>query len=289
MKFWQALSNERTEYLIPLAKACEELGFEGVLLADHIAGHQNTESKYPYDWYEGGTDFVAQVEFPDPFSAICAMAAVTSRLRFNTQIFVAPLRHPVLLSKALATASVISNGRVTLGAGVGWLREEFELLGQDFKTRGRRFDEMIHIMRKLWQGEMVEHHGEFYDFGPLKILPTPISGAVPIMTGGLHPDVLKRAGTLCSGWVSPGSSFDDFPAIFEIIETHREAAGKKSEPFEYIVDTQSFEDIDKYRAYEDKGVAIVNHPVSYSLGPDPSLDELIGAIASFAKKVGISQ
>ena len=288
MKFWQALSSERTEFLVPLAKACEELGFEGVLVADHVAGHQHTESEYPYAWFEGGADFVAEVEFPDPFAAICAMAAATHKLRFSTQIYVATLRHPVLLAKTLGTASVISNGRVSLGAGVGWLKEEFDLLDQDFSTRGRRLDEMIEVMRKLWRGEMVEHHGEFYDFGPIKMLPAPASGDVPIMTGGFHPRVLKRAGTLCNGWISPGNTFEQFLDVFESIEAHREAAGRKSEPFEYLVDVQSIEAIENYRAYEEHGVAIVNHPASHHLPPNASLDQTIDAIAEFAEKVGIS-
>ena len=73
MKFWQALSYERTEDLIPLAQTCEDLGFEGVFLADHVAGHRDTESKYPYSYNDGEASFVAEVEFPEPFAAICAM------------------------------------------------------------------------------------------------------------------------------------------------------------------------------------------------------------------------
>ncbi|MBW2424500.1 MAG: TIGR03619 family F420-dependent LLM class oxidoreductase [Deltaproteobacteria bacterium] len=288
MRFWQALSYERTQDLVPLAETCEELGFEGVLLADHVVGHAKIESKYPYSYNEGEADFVAQTEFPDPFGAICAMAARTTRLRFNTQIYIAPLRHPILLAKALATASVMSGGRVALGAGVGWLREEFEALGVDFARRGNRLDEMIAVMRKLWSGETVEHHGEFFDFAPLKMLPAP-EEPVPIFCGGLHERVLERAGRLCDGWISPGSTPDEFVRIFETIEMVRESAGRSGRAFEYIVPAPEPGDLDRYRDFEGRGVSIVNHPLSYTLGAEASLAQRRDALAAYAETVGIGR
>ncbi|MCP4906832.1 MAG: TIGR03619 family F420-dependent LLM class oxidoreductase [bacterium] len=286
MRFWQALSYERTEDLVPLAQTCEELGFEGVFLADHVVGHRQTNSRYPYSYNEGEADFVAEVEFPEPFSAICAMAAVTRTLRFNTQIYVAPLRHPILLAKALATASVISGGRTILGAGVGWLREEFEVLGEDFPTRGRRLDEMIEIMRKLWSGEMVEHRGEFFEFEALRMLPAPVA-PVPIMCGGLHPRVLERAGRLCDGWISPGIATSDFERIRDTIESARTGAGRSDSSFRYVVAAPNEGELDWYRALDDSRVTIVNHPLTFSLGPDASLDQRRDALASYAGGVGI--
>jgi len=284
VKFWQALSYERTEDLPQLAGICEELGFEGVLLADHVIGSEHPESVYPYSYNDGGADFVAHTEFPDPFSAISAMAVVTTRLRFNTQIFVAPLRHPVLLAKAIATASVFSGGRVALGAGVGWMREEFVTLGEEFAGRGRRLDEMIEVMRKLWTGEMVEHHGEFYDFGPSRMLPPPI-GRVPIMVGGLHPRVLARAGTLCDGWISPGNTPEELSTLMATIEEHREKAGRASEPFEYIVPATEPGELEAYASLGDSRIAIVNHPLGFSLGAEASLDERSAALEDYAKNV----
>jgi probable F420-dependent oxidoreductase len=288
LRFWQALSYERTQDLVPLAETCEELGFEGVLLADHVVGHAEIDSKYPYAYNDGEADFVAQTEFPDPFGAICGMAARTTRLRFNTQIYIAPLRHPILLAKALATASVMSGGRVALGAGVGWLREEFEALGVDFARRGRRLDEMIAVMRKLWSGEMVEHHGEFFDFAALRMLPAP-EEPVPILCGGLHERVLERAARLCDGWISPGSTADEFTRIFETIEAQRERAGRSGQAFEYIVPAPAPGDLDRFRDFEGRGVSIVNHPLSYMLGPEASLDQRRDALAGYAEAVGIGR
>lgn len=286
MKHWQALSYERTEDLVPLAIACEELGFEGVLVADHVVGHRETESRYPYAYNDGEADFVAEVEFPEPFSAICAMAARTTRLRFATQIYVAPLRHPILLAKALATASVLSGHRVALGAGVGWLREEFRALGQDFETRGRRLDEMIEVMRKLWRGEMVEHHGEFFDFDLLRMRPAPLA-PVPILLGGLHPKVLERAGRLGDGWISPGNSPAELVGIRAAIEAARSRAGRSGQPFEYIVPAANPGELDAYRSLNDPSIAIVNHPLTFTLGPEASLDERREALARHAREVGL--
>jgi len=288
MKFWQSLADERTENLVALARACEELGFEGVFLADHVVGHRQTASRYPYSYYEGESDFVAETEFPDPFSAICAMAAATSTLRLSTSVYVAPLRHPILLAKQLATASVISDGRVALGAGVGWLREEFVALDEDFGNRGGRLDEMIEVMRKLWSGELVEHHGEFYDFEMLKMLPAP-KGRVPILCGGLHRRVLERAGRLCDGWISPGISTAEFESIRDSIEAVRAAEGRANTPFEYVVAAPKPGDLEWYRSLGDTRIRIQNHPVTFTLGRDASLNERIDALAAYAEKVGVGE
>jgi len=288
MKFWQALSYERTEFLVPLAKTCEELGFEGVLLADHVVGHAEIESKYPYSYNDGESNFVAQTEFPETFAAICAMAAVTSRLRFNTQIYIAPLRHPIHLAKSLATASVLSQGRVVLGAGVGWLREEFTALGEDFDNRGRRLDEMIAVMRKLWSGDMVEHRGEFYAFDALRMLPAPVV-PVPIMVGGLHPRVLERAGALCDGWITPGNTPEEFDAIYATIERHRADHGRSEGPFEYIVAAPEPGQLEQYRDRESHQpcLAVVNHPLSFAVGPEATLSERQAELERYAAEVAI--
>ena len=286
MRYWQNLNDEQTENLVPLAQACEELGFEGVFLADHVVGHRKTTSQYPYSYYEGAADFVAQTEFPEPLSAICAMAAATSTLRFSTSIYIAPLRHPILLAKQLATASVLSNGRVSLGAGVGWLREEFVALGEDFGTRGGRLDEMIEVMRKLWSGEMVEHHGEFYDFDALKMLPAPRE-PVPILCGGLHRRVLERAGRLCDGWISPGNSTAEFESIRDSVDAVRASEGRADSPFEYIVSASIPGELEWYRSLGDARIGIQNHPVTFALGREASLYERIDALAAYAESAGV--
>src|SRR5262245_65011655 len=114
------------------------------------------------------------------------MAQVAKRLLFSTSVYLPCLRHPLHVAKSVATASVLSGGRVALGVGVGWVREEFEVLGEDFATRGARLDEGIEVMRKVWAGGLVEHHGRFYDFPPLAMEPRPVA-EVPVWIGGRRP------------------------------------------------------------------------------------------------------
>ena len=96
------------------------------------------------------------------------MAAVTERLRFFTNVYVLPMRNPFVVAKTVGTAAVLSGNRVSLGIGMGWCEEEFELLEQPFRRRGKRADEMLDLLRALWTGEMIEHHGEFYDVAPAR-------------------------------------------------------------------------------------------------------------------------
>jgi probable F420-dependent oxidoreductase len=246
-------------------------------------GHAAIDSKYPYS--EGGDpSFVAQTDFPEPYAAISAMAAVTTKIRFNTAIYIAPLRHPVALAKSVATASALSGGRVALGVGVGWLKEEFDALGEDFHTRGRRLDEMIEVMRKLWTGEYVEHHGRFFDFDELKMLPAPI-GRVPIYSGGHSVRALKRAGALCDGWLGTGNSAAELPGIMAKTRQYREEAGRGSEPFENNVAVLEPPDPGLYRDLEERGAtAFVNFPPGYGSG-GLSFDEKRAALEKYGNEI----
>ena len=121
-----------------------------------------------------------------------ALAARTSRIKFVNSVVILPLRDPATAAKAVATAAYLSDNRIVLGVGVGWMKEEFELTGQNFHDRGKRMDEMIEVMRLLWSGEMIEHHGRFFDFPPMQMSPAPTQ-RVPIVIGGQSDAALRRA------------------------------------------------------------------------------------------------
>src|SRR6185503_4496640 len=110
-------------------------------------------------------------------------AAVTTRLQFVTGVYILPLRHPLEVAKSVASIALLSGNRVGLGVGAGWMREEFDVLGREFKGRGKRLDEQIEVIRKVWRGGMVEHHGTHYDFPPLQMSPAP-TALPPILIGG---------------------------------------------------------------------------------------------------------
>lgn len=183
----------------PLAKAAEERGFSWATLSDHLLYPQTMTVPYPYT-EDGKPRFGDNDPFPDPWTAVTAMAQHTKTLRFYTNIFILPARNAFLAAKALATTSVFSGGRIALGVGMGWMPEEFSATGQPFKRRGKHADEMLEVMKKLWTGEWVEHHGEFYDFGPLKVLPKPAE-PIPIYVGGISEPAMRRAAKH-DGWIS---------------------------------------------------------------------------------------
>ena len=207
MKLWQVVSFSEPEQLLGIARAAEEAGFEGVLLSDHLFFPGRIESRYPYS-EDGKPAFDGTTPFPEPWTTIAAMAAVTARLRFATMVYILPLRHPLEVAKAVGTAALLSGGRVALGVGAGWIREEFDVLGVDFATRGARMDEMIEVMRKAWTGAMVEHHGRFFDFAPLQMSPPP-PAPPPIWVGGLSRAALRRAATRGDGWIGTGQTPED--------------------------------------------------------------------------------
>ena len=180
---------------------------------------------YPYT-KDGLPRWQAPAPWPDPWVAIGAMAAVTQRIRFLTGIYVLPMRNPFQVAKAVGTAAVLSGDRVTLGVGVGWMREEFALLEQPFEQRGARTDEMIEVMRKLWRGGMVEHHGRFYDFPRLQMSPAPRL-PIPILVGGVTDAALRRAGRIGDGWISDIHTTEELRGIVARIREHRREAGPR--------------------------------------------------------------
>jgi probable F420-dependent oxidoreductase len=266
VKFWQSLAFMEPDQLTEIAPVVEEVGFHGVLLSDHLFHPDTIEPAYPYS-PDGKAPFTPDTPFPEPWCTICAMAAVTRRLYFCTNIFILPLRNPLEVAKAVSTAAVLSDNRVVVGAGVGWAKEEFDPVAQDFHTRGRRFDEMVEVMRKLWQGGMVEHQGEYYAFDRLQMTPAP-SRPVPIYIGGHSGPALRRAARLGDGWIGAGYAPEEVSGFMGRLKELRKQAGRGHLPFEFVVPVSVPPDVDLFRRLEDEGVTSL---VSY-LYPRTPLD-----------------
>jgi len=281
MKFWQFLPFTEVDQLVGVAQIAEEVGFHGVLLGDHAFFPEKLASRYPYS-PDGRPGFGAGTAWPDPWVAIAAMAAFTARLRFGTGVYILPLRNPFEVAKSVATAAVLSGNRVVLGAGAGWMREEYERFGVDFATRGARYDEMIQVLRSLWRGGMVEHHGEFFDFDRLEVEPAP-GEPIPIYAGGNSRPALRRAARLGDGWISAGSAPAEIPEVMEALRVLRREAGRERLPFETIVSVAAAPDADLYRRIEDEGVTAVLHwPFPYWLGPSSSLEQKRAGLEKYA-------
>ncbi|RMF22224.1 MAG: LLM class F420-dependent oxidoreductase [Deltaproteobacteria bacterium] len=285
MKFAAAFAFTDVSHLPELARTAEACGWDYVGISDHVVHPANIESRYPYT-DDGRPRWPPFTPWPDPWVAIAAMAAVTERIRFVTNIFVLPMRNPFLVAKAVATASALSGGRVDLGIGVGWMREEFELLGQPFRRRGRRTEEMIEVLRKLWTGEMVEHHGEFYEFELLEMTPAPVA-PVPLYGGGVSDAALRRAARICDGWISDLDSVDGLAASIETLRRYRSECGRGGEPLSVFASATDAFDVDGYRRLEAVGVThLLTMPWAlYGHSPGCTLAEKKESLERFASDV----
>ncbi len=203
--------------MLDLVPAIERLGFDGITLPDHLFLHHAVDGRYPHT-PDGKPPFSVDTPWPDPLTLIGALSMVTSSLRFMTGVLILPLRNPVVFAKAAATAARLSNGRVVLGVGVGWMREEFDVLGVDFATRGARTNEMIDLLRTLWQPGPVEYEGRFFSIPPLVMEPVP--PPIPIVIGGNSDAALKRAAKRGDGFIMPTQGL---AAVPEMLGRVREA------------------------------------------------------------------
>ena len=188
-----------------LVQRGEDLGFASVMIADHVVFPVTIASRYPYTAdgrFPGGGDALEQL------SLMAFVAAKTRRLRLVSSVMILPHRNPVVTAKTLATIDVLSNGRVTAGVGVGWLREEFRALGApDFDRRGAVSDEYIRIFKTLWTTSPASFKGEFYAFDDIRCLPHPVQKPhPPIWIGGHSRAALRRVARLGDGWHPVGAN-----------------------------------------------------------------------------------
>ena len=251
MQFWSGTAFLNTTEILQVARILDEVGFDGIMMADHLIYPRELNSPYPTP--DGKPFWAPETAWPDSWVTIGAMAAVTTNLRLSNSVYVAAARPLLDVAKQVATASVLSAGRVSLAIGVGWMREEFELLGQDFDNRGPRSNEMIQALRALWKGGWVSWAGEYYQIPELMIEPHP-PAPVPILCGGESGPALRRAAQYCDGWVGTAYTWDDAVAMVDKVHACRRDYGRESEPFDIIIALRESPSADLYRRAEDIGV-----------------------------------
>lgn len=273
MRFWQSVAFTEIDQLIDVARICENVGFDGVMLSDHLLHFDQLTSRYPYSADGKPPWLSAETPWPECWSTVAAMAAVTTRLRFVTNVYILPLRNPIEVAKATSSVASLCGGRVILGAGAGWMKEEFDALGVDFHTRGQRFDECVVVLRKLWSGESVEHHGRFVDFAAAQMRPAPPT-AIPIYIGGMSAAALRRAARLGDGWLGAGQTPEQAIDTIRELDRLRADAGRSAEPFDTVVPLTVTPTLDAFKCLEDAGVAsTVSYPFTFTLGPTSTLAE----------------
>jgi probable F420-dependent oxidoreductase len=193
---------------LDVTRTAEAVGFESVWGGEHVVFPSTIESAYPYR-PDGKVPATPDTPIPDPLIWLAYVAAVAPTLRLGTCILIVPQRNPLVLAKEVATLDHLSGGRVELGIGVGWMREEFDALGVPWERRGARNDEYLEVLRTVWSGKHVEFHGEFVDFEPLTSTPLPPQGRdIPILVGGDSPAALRRAAKFADGFF-PGEANPD--------------------------------------------------------------------------------
>ena len=251
MKFWGGTAFLATEQLPAVAQMLDEYGYHGILTSDHVIYPRQLSSPYPSP--TGEPFWAPETAWPDSWVLIGALAAVTTRLRFSSAVYIAPARPLLEVAKQVATASVLSSGRVSLAVGAGWMREEFDLLGQNFDNRGARLNEMIEALRALWRGGWVSWEGPHYRVPELMLEPHP-SEPIPILCGGESDAALRRAARLCDGWVGTAYPLAEAVRYAEKLRRYRAEYGRENDPFDIIVALYDPPGADVYRRAQDAGI-----------------------------------
>jgi probable F420-dependent oxidoreductase len=284
MRFSFAESMCDPSQYLPLAVAADEAGYTSYVIPDSICYPEVSDSKYPYT-PDGDRRFLDDRPFIEPFSLIPAMGAVTKRLRFTTFVVKLPIRHPVLVAKSASSVAVMTNNRFGFGVGLSPWPDDFAVCGQDWKTRGKRMDEMIDIIRGLTKGDFYEFHGKHYDIPSIKICPVPTE-PIPILIGGHSEPALRRAARIGDGWMHAGS--DDLGAMLQRLAQLRKEYGREREPFEiHVISFDAFT-VDGIHGLEDLGITdvIVGFRNPYDRSSDSmTLTQKIDALRRYADDV----
>ncbi|MCP4035424.1 MAG: TIGR03619 family F420-dependent LLM class oxidoreductase [bacterium] len=283
MKFVISAMFQKPQDLVPIAMAADEAGYEAISFSDHVVYPEKLDTPYPYT-EDGSRRYDENTDFPDAWVVAGALSSVTRRLRFTTNVFVLPMRNPFMAAKAVATAAVMSNDRVTMTVGVGWSNVEFELAGQAFGRRGARADEMIEVMKKLWSGEMVEHEGEFYRFERLKMTPPFPAQPIPVWVGGISDFALERAARN-DGWLSDLQTSEEILECIEKVRALRADLGREG-PFDVMASASDAHDIAGYQRLAEGGVNhILTMPWVFYHGMTDDLEQKIDGIKRFGEDV----
>jgi probable F420-dependent oxidoreductase len=267
------------DHLVPMARAAEEAGFDTIAMPDSVFYPEEVSAEYPYS-ADGGRFWSPETPFVDPFVGISAMMAVTERIRFVTNVVKLPIRDPLLVAKQLTSMASLSNNRMAIGVGLSWIPEEFAWTHTEMRTRGKRADEMIEIIKLLCAGngpEWVEYHGKHYDFERLMMSPAPTQ-PLPVHVGGLSEPGLRRAARLGDGWISVQNTEAEITGAIADLARYREEYGRADVPFEINALCTDVFDLDGFRRLADAGVTELQAVPWYFTGKDP--DDLQNRIDS---------
>ncbi|MEU8266883.1 TIGR03619 family F420-dependent LLM class oxidoreductase [Sphaerisporangium sp. NPDC049002] len=260
------------------AVAADELGFESVWLPEHLVFATDlSQAVYPGTERPGISPATPLFDAP---AYLCWLAALTSRVRLGTAVHLYALRHPFVSARAFATLDVVSGGRAICGVGAGWYPGEWLAAGVDFATRGPRLDEAIEVTRRLWSERVVAHSGRFFAFPEVAFEPKPVQERLPILAGGESVAALRRAATLCDGWISMPHTLESIRPRLDRLTALRRAHGS-ADPFSVTVHAYSLSGPGEVGGWEALGVdRMIVRP--WTRGR-----EAVARLAEFAARYGL--
>jgi probable F420-dependent oxidoreductase len=244
------------EPMLAIAEKAEQVGIESVWTFEHVVVPLDYRSKYPYS-ADGKMGVTPETNFVDPLVALTAIAARTKRIRLGTGVNILPQTNPLYLAKQAASLDFVSHGRLMLGLGIGWLREEFDAVGVPFERRGERFDDYVVALRKAWSGNVVEHRSDFIRWSGFKTYPLPEQKpGVPIVIGGSKGKAFERVAKYGDGWYAPTASIAQLEPLLK--ELHAACARVGRDPKTVEVSCMwipAAEGVDVVKRYRDLGVS----------------------------------
>jgi probable F420-dependent oxidoreductase len=246
VKFGIHLGAVNPRLWVAVTEEADRLGFESVWLPEHLvvpivsSGSPHAGSDHP--------PIPSDVPIFDVFAYLAHLAARTTQIRLGTDVYNIGLRHPFITARAATTVDILSGGRLALGIGASWLREEWEAVGLDFDRRGARVDETIDVVRRLWTDDVIEHHGTYFDFPPLAFEPKPVqSGGPALHIGGDGRAALRRVAAVGTGWLPMNHTLAQLgPSLAQLAELA--ATNGRTAPIEVTLhgDMSHPDDIEPY-------------------------------------------
>lgn len=284
MQFTLSLAMCPPDRILPLARLAEETGWGGVTFPDSVFFPERVSADYPFT-PDGRRFWSPETPFVDPFVAIPAVAATTTRLRLGTSVLKTPLREPLLVAKTVGSIASMFPGRLELGVGLSWIPEEFDWLGQEMRTRGRRLDEQIDVLRLAMAGGWFQHDGPHHPFGSLRMEPSP-GVQVPILVGGHSDAALRRAAIRGDGWIGAQLDAADIAGILTRLDAALDDADRDRDGFRIAVTPLIAPTVDAHLDLARLGVTeVITQPWWFHDGDPHDPDHQARSVTWFAETV----
>jgi probable F420-dependent oxidoreductase len=281
VRFSYQVGMSEADHYLPLAKAAEQAGYDGITIPDSICYPQEASSKYPYN-KDGSREFLESVPFLESLIAVAAMAAVTDKIRFATFVYKLAVRQAAVVAKQVQSIQQLSGNRFDFGVGISPWEEDFAVCQVPWAKRGKRLDEQIDIIRGLESGNYFGYEGEIHQMPANKMCPAP-TASTPILIGG-HTDIALKRAARADGWMCAGLDIDQLAVHITRINELREEYGTADRPYSVFTtgaDAFSNEGIEKLEHIGVTDVVIGFRNV-YELEADKPLDEKIGMLNWYA-------